>query len=555
MKRLRCAIYTRKSTEEGLEQGFNSLDAQREACASYIRSQTAEGWTLIPRVYDDGGYSGGSLERPALQLLLTDVKAKKVDVIVVHKIDRLTRSLLDFAKLVEVLEAASASFVSVTQSFNTTSSLGRLTLNMLLSFAQFEREITAERIRDKISASKAKGMWMGGNPPLGYRPFGRTLQIVDAHAGLIREIYSRYIRTGNVRILEYELSANNIKVPERTALSGRVTGGGKFTRGQLYKILSNPIYAGKIAHHDKVYLGQHAPIVSEELWEAVRHKLEANRQGYHSGAKRSGGALLAGLLWTDDGRRFKSNHACKGKNRYRYYVADQLLSADDSSPAAGVRIPSRELDSAATGQICKALADPLAFVMDAGVAVSPVELSTFSERADALIAAIHRADHFTVRSLVRRLTISPSIMEIELSTACLLAGLGLSAEPENEAVVLRSALRLSRTGKAVRLIQCNGRSPVQQRPNREMVSHLLQARSWWAELKRGDVRVADIARREGVNDSWVSRMVRLNFLAPAVVEAILDGSLSEQTGPNLLRHPSLPLAWSEQKRFLSLESG
>ncbi|TPG08458.1 recombinase family protein, partial [Sphingomonas oligophenolica] len=239
--RVRCAIYTRKSSEEGLEQAFNSLDAQREACAAYILSQASEGWSPLPDIYDDGGLSGGTLERPALQRLLAEVRAGHVDIIVVYKVDRLTRSLLDFSKLVEAFDAAGTSFVSVTQSFNTTTSMGRLTLNMLLSFAQFEREVTAERIRDKIAASKAKGMWMGGTPPLGYRPDGRSLAIVEDHAAVIRDIFARYLDLGNVRLLGQALARERIRVPLRTMTSsGRAFGGVAFTRGQLYAILKRP---------------------------------------------------------------------------------------------------------------------------------------------------------------------------------------------------------------------------------------------------------------------------------------------------------------------------
>ena len=239
MKAVRCAVYTRKSSEDGLEQDFNSLDAQREACAAYVLSQASEGWVLIGESYDDGGLSGGTLERPALQRLLGDVAAGLVDIIVIYKLDRLTRSLLDFAKLVETLDGTGTSFVSVTQSFNTTTSMGRLTLNMLLSFAQFEREVTGERIRDKIAASKAKGMWMGGIPPLGYRPQGRTLVVDAEQAELVRSIYARYLSCGNVRLLAEGLIAEGIKAPKRRTASGRAFGGAPFSRGQLYAILRN----------------------------------------------------------------------------------------------------------------------------------------------------------------------------------------------------------------------------------------------------------------------------------------------------------------------------
>lgn len=239
-RNIRCAIYTRKSSEEGLEQDFNSLDAQREACGAYVASQASEGWSLLPEHYDDGGISGGTLERPALQQLLDDVRAGKIDIIVVYKVDRLTRSLLDFAKLVEAFDEAEVSFVSVTQSFNTTTSMGRLTLNMLLSFAQFEREVTAERIRDKIAQSKAKGMWMGGTPPIGYEADGRSLKIVEEHAAIVRDIYARYLDQGNVRLVAETLEREGVRSPRRSTLNGRSYGGRVFSRGQIYQILMNP---------------------------------------------------------------------------------------------------------------------------------------------------------------------------------------------------------------------------------------------------------------------------------------------------------------------------
>ena len=245
---LRCAIYTRVSTDQGLEQDFNSLDAQREASEAYIKSQAHEGWRLIRDHYDDGGYSGGSMDRPALQKLLADVEARRIDVIVVYKVDRLTRSLADFAKLVELFDKHEVSFVSVTQSFNTTTSMGRLTLNVLLSFAQFEREVTGERIRDKIAASKRKGMWMGGVVPLGYRVEDRALHIVEDHAEIVRSLFRRYLEAGSVVRLKQQLDPEGFRLPVRIDGAGRSTGGGPISRGHIYKILSNPIYVGRIAH-------------------------------------------------------------------------------------------------------------------------------------------------------------------------------------------------------------------------------------------------------------------------------------------------------------------
>jgi site-specific DNA recombinase len=270
---LRSAIYTRVSTDQRLEQDFNSLDAQREASEAYINSQAHEGWRLVRERYDDGGYSGGSMERPALKKLIDDVAARRIDVIVVYKVDRLTRSLADFAKLVETFDAHGVSFVSVTQSFNTTTSMGRLTLNVLLSFAQFEREVTGERIRDKIAASKKKGMWMGGVVPLGYRVENRALHIVEDHAEIVRSLFRRHLGTGSVVRLKQQLDAEDFRLPVRIDGGGRSTGGGLFSRGHIYKILANPIYVGRIAHKGQVYEGQQPPIVTQDLWDEVRKRL------------------------------------------------------------------------------------------------------------------------------------------------------------------------------------------------------------------------------------------------------------------------------------------
>src|SRR6201997_2932178 len=280
---VRCAIYTRKSSEEGLEQEFNSLQAQREACEAFIESQRQEGWVCLRAAYDDGGVSGAAMDRPALQHLLADVKAGRVDTIVVYKIDRLTRSLADFAKIVEILDATSASFVSVTQQFNTTTSMGRLTLNVLLSFAQFEREVIGERIRDKIAASKQKGMWMGGVAPLGYRVQDRKLVIVDSEAEMVRSIFRRYAELGSVRLLKDELEARNIQSKSRTSGAGRVIGGKPFSRGALYLMLRNRTYLGEIVHQGQSHPSEHTPIIDHPLWDAVQMRLAGNTAERNSG--------------------------------------------------------------------------------------------------------------------------------------------------------------------------------------------------------------------------------------------------------------------------------
>jgi len=317
---IRCAIYTRKSSEEGLEQDFNSLDAQRESCEAFILSQKHEGWTALPEMYDDGGISGGTLERPALKRILADIEAHRIDTLVVYKVDRLTRSLGDFAKIVEIFDKRNVSFVSVTQQFNTTTSMGRLTLNMLLSFAQFEREVTGERIRDKIAASKKKGMWMGGNVPLGYLVKDRKLLIDEAEANTVRHIYRRYAALGSVWALKEELDCDGIVSKARVDRYGRATGGNSIARGALYTMLQNRIYRGRIVHKDKHYPGEHEAIVDEALWDEVQRQLGANRVDRASGTDAAEPSLLAGLIYDDSGQRMTPSHANKKGTRYRYYV-------------------------------------------------------------------------------------------------------------------------------------------------------------------------------------------------------------------------------------------
>src|SRR5215475_11083149 len=291
-KRVRCAVYTRVSTEHGLDQEFNSLDAQHEAAEAYVRSQAHDGWTLIRTRYDDGGYSGGSTERPALQRLLADIRDRRIDIVVVYKVDRLTRSLADFAKLVELFDAHGVSFVSVTQQFNTTTSMGRLTLNVLLSFAQFEREVIGERIRDKIAASKRKGMWMGGVPPLGYRVEDRKLVIIDSEAELVRSVFRRYAELGSVRSVKAELEAQGRKSKSWTSAAGRVIGGKPFSRGALYLMLRNRTYRGEIVHRGQSYPGEHPPIIDQPLWDAVQMQLAGNTTERNAGTRTHQPSLL-----------------------------------------------------------------------------------------------------------------------------------------------------------------------------------------------------------------------------------------------------------------------
>jgi site-specific DNA recombinase len=338
----RCAIYTRKSSEEGLEQDYNSLHAQREACEAFIRSQAGEGWRLVRTAYDDGGFSGGGMERPALQRLLADIRQGLVEVVVVYKVDRLTRSLADFVKMVELFDARCVSFVAVTQQFNTTTSMGRLTLNMLLSFAQFEREVIGERIRDKIAGSKRKGIWMGGTLPLGYQVHSRKLVVNPEEAQSVKQIFERYLELGSVRLLKDELEQTGIVSGVRVSRRGNSRGGQQFSRGALYHLLSNPIYIGEIRHRKECHPGQHEAIVSRELWERVQQRLRERKVRSAEGRKTTASnSPLAGKLFDESGELLYVQGAAKGLRRYRYYVSRRLVRGDSADSESAWRLSAR----------------------------------------------------------------------------------------------------------------------------------------------------------------------------------------------------------------------
>ncbi len=344
----RCAVYTRKSTEHNLDLAFTSLDAQREACEAYIRSQAGEGWRLLPGRYDDGGLSGASLDRPALQALLAEVRARRIDVVVVYKVDRLTRSLADFAKLIELFDAHAVSFVSVTQSFNTTTSMGRLTLNILLSFAQFEREVIGERVRDKIAASKRKGIWVGGPVPLGYAAMNKTVVVVPADAETVRMIFTRYLELGSVQALAQDLERGGIRTKQRRLANGRVIGGGAFGVGGLAYLLRNRFYIGEVVYRGETFRGDHEPILDPALFAAVQAKLSA--QAVERRCRiRGSPALLAGRLFDEHGHRMTPTHTNKKGVRYRYYVSQAVLRQRSAGPLG--RVPAPELEATVVGAI------------------------------------------------------------------------------------------------------------------------------------------------------------------------------------------------------------
>ena len=345
MMEKRCAIYTRKSHEEGLEQEYNSLDAQRDACESYIKSQAHERWTLVKKPYDDGGFSGATLKRPALQKLLEDIRDDKVDVIVVYKIDRLTRSLMDFSNIIKVLDEAEASFVSVTQHFNTTSSMGRLTLNVLLSFAQFEREITGERIRDKISASKKKGMWTGGRPPLGYNIVDKKLEVNLDEAKHVQTIFETYLELGSVTDLVDSIKDKRITTKRWDSANGNKHGGKSYQRGALYHLLQNHLYRGEINYQGQIYEGQHKAIISKPLWDEVQKRMESNRRRQANAKYKKTPYLLEGLIHDSEGHIMSPTYSVKkGNHRYPYYVSAPLNGKRKISVGEVPRVPALVID-------------------------------------------------------------------------------------------------------------------------------------------------------------------------------------------------------------------
>jgi len=565
-KRPRCAVYTRKSSEEGLEQAFNSLDAQREAGEAYIKSQAGEGWQPVRARYDDGGVSGGTMDRPALQQLLTDIRARRVDTVVVYKVDRLTRSLADFAKIVEVFDRHGVSFASVTQQFNTTTSMGRLTLNMLLSFAQFEREITGERIRDKIAASKKKGMWMGGFPPLGYDVMDRKLIVNDAETGTVRHILQRYVDLGSVRSLKAELDAQGVVSKVRVSQTGRRWGGQCLARGVLYRMLQNRIYLGEIVHKDKSYPGDHESIIGRDLWQAVQLRLAANRIERKTSGNAKGRSLLAGLLFDGEGHTMTPSHAVKNGMGYRYYVSWPLSRGTKASAPHGRRVPAGEIERLVVDRVRALLADE-AQVFEAIAKHVPdlTEQQRSIEKAVELTKKWSDLSPAQVRSILRsvisRVDILAAKIDIHLIPAALddvlrtgfLGPAIVSASPnDTERMTLSVTAVLKRIGKNVRMvIPAPGGTVCKNSPDTTLIKLIGKAHQLNERLATGGMSISEIAGFEDVHRSYIGRLLRLAYLAPDITEAILDGR--QPLGLNaakLLRASRLPLDWGAQRRVL-----
>jgi DNA invertase Pin-like site-specific DNA recombinase len=558
--RRHCAIYTRKSSEEELEQEFNSLAAQREACEAFIRSQRHEGWVLAKSRYDDGGFSGGTLERPALQHLLADIRAGRIDIVVVYKVDRLTRSLADFARLVELFDAEAVSFVSVTQQFNTTSSMGRLTLNVLLSFAQFEREVTGERIRDKIAASKKKGMWMGGNVPLGYDADERTLVINPAEAETVRRIFALYRELGCVRRVKEEADGLGLRTKSSTTANGTERGGKPFSRGHLYTVLSNPIYTGHIAHKSELYPGQHLALIDDESWSTVRNQLAANTSADRRKAKAAEPSLLAGLLVDARGERLTPSHAVKKGRRYRYYVSAALITAGAKDDTPSWRLAAQEIEDCVIRILVDALVSPARVVERFGAAGMPGDqLRRLLSRAARMAAVLdgsagERAK--LVRELVGKIIVDDKTITIKLRRGPLLGGdvpSCASNEPSDSAVELTAAVAFTRRGAETKLVLPGlAQQKHNSRCDPALIRAIARGRAWFEELATGRARsLQELAKREGISRRYIRRLVGLAFLSPQLVEAILQGGQRAELTATRLTELDLPLDWTEQHKLLA----
>ena len=560
-KTIRCAIYTRKSSEEGMEQAFNSLDAQYEACVAYVASQRHEGWKLIPDRYDDGGLCGGTMDRPGLQRLLAELDAGRIGMVVVYKIDRPTRSLADFARLVERPKAKGCSFVSVTQAFNTSSSMGRLTLNVLLSFAQFEREVTAERIRDKVAASKKKGLWMGGSLPLGYdRPMdptaARVLKVNTREAETVRSLFALYADLGTLRLTRETALAKGLSPRKADHLqggTGRVIA--SFSNGQLHYLLTNPVYAGLIRHRALVYPGQHSAIIDAALWDQVQARLQATaarkRKGIMAGenteenlANASTGepvAPLIGRVFDELGDRLTPSHTNRHNRRFRYYVSRRLILG--TQDRAGWRLPAPAFEQVILGvlrQYLRARADhhDLTAAPDASQA----------GRIAAMLQDLSQAADARLWPLITEVRIAPGCMILTLDPTAIAAAAGVDNSTLNPAsLCFEQPFQLRRRGVETRIVA--GTSIPQ--PDPVLQQNLARAHRWAAQIKAGK-SLTDIARSEGHAESYIRTRLTLAFLAPPIQRAILGGTIGPEWTTDRMLQTRLPFEWSEQIRHISL---
>jgi site-specific DNA recombinase len=531
VKAVRCAIYTRVSTDHGLDQEFNSLDAQYDAASSYIKSQAHAGWTLIRSRYDDGGYSGGSTDRPDLQKLLNDIRGRKLDVIVVYKVDRLTRSLADFAKLVELFDAHGVSFVSVTQQFNTTTSMGRLTLNVLLSFAQFEREVTSERIRDKIAASKRKGLWVGGTLPLGYHMNNGKVVVIEDEAERVRQIYRRYLELGGVNALTRDLRERDIRTKSRLLATGATRGGILFGRGSLFYLLRNRFYVGEVKYKDEILPGGQPAIMDRALFDAVQQKL-TEQWTTRSTARNASDHLLIGLLFDDAGRRMVPTHAIKAGVRYRYYVSLPHLHGESRiTPVGSVsRIAAIEIEDV----IVKSLQE---------------HLIAKKEKPSSIVG--QDGDRKVLQDWVVRIDVHADHLAVRLKSAEDQEGSGATDDHQLSIPWQKPPSRKSR-----QILLPHGVPRSEVRPTRierraRLVTAISRGRRWLDEIVSGSVTdVEQIATRQKCSVRQVNMTISLAFLAPDLVRAAVEGRLPRGIGVERLR--DAPAEWGQQFEALGL---
>ena len=550
----RCAIYTRKSSEEGLEQNFNSLHAQRQACEAFVKSQAGEGWRLIKTAYDDGGFSGATMERPALKALLAHVKEKRIDVVVVYKVDRLTRSLADFAKIVEIFDAQGVSFVAVTQQFNTTTSMGRLTLNVLLSFAQFEREVTGERIRDKIAASKQKGMWMGGTPPLGYDLRDRRLVVNKAEAETVRLIFRLYIEHKTLRKVRQELDRRSVTSKQWMSRGGVRHGGFPFGRGALYHLLANPIYVGEIRHKSMTYPGQHEAIIERATWQRVQEMLSQKAAHPRGRTVRRSPGLLMGKLFDQSGEPLYSCWAKKGQRRYRYFVSKRLVRGTAKPDDRGWRLPAERTELAVMAGTRQMLSDrgALASTLRA-FGFAAAELKQAVEAIDSKVKSHQRVETAEdTGTLVERVELKRDGMQITLNLRALLPADRFPGGGANLRMTRLVPLQMRRRGVETRLV-LPGEAVAASRTDPALLRALARGYQWFGELAAGTaVSTKQIAAREGVSDSYVRHLVPLALLAPAIVESICAGRQGVCLSAERLKtQAGVPIEWDAQQRLLA----
>lgn len=533
-KKVRCAIYTRKSSEEGLEQNFNSLDAQREACEAYIKSQMHEGWFLLDKQYNDGGFSGGTMERPAFKELLKDIENDKIDIVVVYKVDRLTRSLMDFSKIIDVFDRHETSFVSITQQFNTTTSMGRLTLNILLSFAQFEREVTGERIRDKIAASKKKGMWMGGKVPLGYLKEDKKLVVHNEDAQKVQMLFDKYLELKSVPKLMHYLKENKIKTKTDKY----------FSKGQLYHLLANKIYIGKITHKDKIYDGEHEAIICDEIFEKVQKLLYENKIDKTCGVKYSSNSLLAGLIYDDLGNKMTPSHSNSHGRRYRYYISRALKNNEETGSVS--KIPAGEVEKFV-------IETTKEFLKDKKQIQNIVSEYKISKQNKLIYTAQNIQDYSNpklIKAITHKIVISQNIIEITYNAVSIKNILNAFANNQeivipnkNEKltpIVISQNIKITQLSRNDNILILNANECDTPTPNPYLVNAIVKSYYYHKQIRNGKT-IEDLQNEENLKDSkYIRNILNLKYISPTLTKQILTETQSKDLSlQKLINYPLL----------------